>query len=219
MSLKRQGAGEENLFVFSRVFPAPDLRNTPRPKHCIGAARGSRGFGFGHEPCGHGARAAAFASALRDIRPAHRTSAPQLATPSLAPLCPGPLSPPPPSQSHDSCELVRHGRCLRHRSARRAGARSAAHAACCAAGYRCTSRCRLAPLVARRQQLRCNAHPWLRRAGRRAARRAPARPQGSCEQRARPREGAAAAGWRLRFEFAPVGEGPDGRGGARLSSR
>ena len=46
-----------------------------------------------------------------------------------------------------------------------------------------------------------------------AARRAPARLQGSCEQRARPREGAAAAGWRLRFEFAPVGEGPDGRRG------
>ena len=74
------------------------------PKHCIGAARGSRGFG--HKPCGHGARAAAFASALRDIRPAHRTSAPQLAARSLAPLCPGPLSPPPPSQSHGCATAV-----------------------------------------------------------------------------------------------------------------
>ena len=142
-----------------------------------------------------------------------RHSSPRHPLPPFVPVH-SPLPPQVNRMIHASCwSGVRHGRCLRHRSARRAGARSAAHAACCAAGYRCTSRCRLPSLVARRQQLRCNAHPWLRRAGRRAARRAPARPQGSCEQRARPREGAAAAGWRLRFEFAPVGEGPDGRRG------
>ena len=40
-----------------------------------------------------------------------------------------------------------------------------------------------------------------------------ARPQGDGEQRVRASEGATAAGWRLRFEFVPVGEGPDGRRG------
>jgi hypothetical protein len=92
-------------------------------------------------------------------------------------------------------------RAVRRCSARRAAARPAARTACCAGGCGCASCCSPAPLVARRRQLRCAALPA-------ALRRAPAvwpccrgwarvRAQGSCEQRARPSEGAAAAGSRL----------------------